>query len=115
MAPIAGCWCRTTPKPRTGCILGYVAQNRIPKVPSPPATPYFLWFPHNHPTRRLGPHTGGQLVEPEGSPGRARWGHTVGANGGYTGALGAKKKVFSKVVPRPLGMLKQVQGLPPIC
>ena len=33
---------------------------------------------------------------------------TVGANGGSTRALGAKKIIFSKVVPRPLGMLKQV-------
>ena len=33
---------------------------------------------------------------------------TVGANGGSTGVPGAKKITFSKVVPRPLGMLKQV-------
>ena len=33
---------------------------------------------------------------------------TVGANGGSTRVPGAKKKIFSKVVPRPLGMLKQV-------
>ena len=32
----------------------------------------------------------------------------VGANGGSTGVPGAKKIIFSKVVPRPLGMLKQV-------
>ena len=32
----------------------------------------------------------------------------VGANGGPTRVLGAKKIIFSKVVPRPLGMLKQV-------
>ena len=35
------------------------------------------------------PHSGGPTVGPPGSPGR-------------------KKKIFSKVVPRPLGMLKQV-------
>ena len=34
--------------------------------------------------------------------------HTVGANGGSTKVPGAKKIIFSKVVPRPLGMLKQV-------
>ena len=34
----------TTPKPSTGRILGYVAQIRIPRAPSPPATPHFLWF-----------------------------------------------------------------------
>ena len=33
---------------------------------------------------------------------------TVGANGGFTRVPGAKKMIFSKVVPRPLGMLKQV-------
>ena len=33
---------------------------------------------------------------------------TVGANGGSTGVPGAKKKSFFKVVPGPLGMLKQV-------
>ena len=33
---------------------------------------------------------------------------TVGAKGGSTRVPGAKKKIFSKVVFRPLGMLKQV-------
>ena len=33
---------------------------------------------------------------------------TVGANGGSTRVPRAKKKIFSKVVPRRLGMLKQV-------
>ena len=33
---------------------------------------------------------------------------TTGANGGSTGVPGAKKMIFSKVVPKPLGMLKQV-------
>ena len=33
---------------------------------------------------------------------------TVGANGGSTWVPGAKKMIFSKLVPRPLGMLKQV-------
>ena len=33
---------------------------------------------------------------------------TLEANGGSTRVLGAKKMIFSKVVPRPLGMLKQV-------
>ena len=38
--------CQQAPKPRTGRILGYlVAQNRILRAPSPPATPHFLWFP----------------------------------------------------------------------
>ena len=33
---------------------------------------------------------------------------TVGANGGSTRVPRAKKMIFSKIVPRPLGMLKQV-------
>ena len=33
---------------------------------------------------------------------------TVGANGGSTRVPRAKKIIFSKVVPRPLGMLKQL-------
>ena len=32
----------------------------------------------------------------------------MGANGGSTAVPGAKKKIFFKVVPRPLGMLKQM-------
>ena len=39
------CLCPTGPKPRTDRILGYVAQNPIPRAPSPSATPHFLWFP----------------------------------------------------------------------
>ena len=40
------CAMRTnTPKPSTGRILGYVAQIRIPRAPSPPASPHFLWSP----------------------------------------------------------------------
>ena len=33
---------------------------------------------------------------------------TVGASGGSTRVPGAKKMIFSKLVPRPLGMLQQV-------
>ena len=40
----------------------------------------------------------------EGQPGP----RIVGANGGSTMVPGAKKIIFCKVVPRPLGMLKQV-------
>ena len=32
-------------KPRIGHIFGYMAQNAIPRPPSPPATPHLLWFP----------------------------------------------------------------------
>ena len=81
--------CQTGPKARTGRILAYVAQNRILR-------------------RRLDPRTSGHLVEPEGSPARARWGPTVGA----PGSPGRKKIIFSKIVPGPLGMLKQVFSAP---
>ena len=37
--------CTNTPKPSTGRILGYMAQNQIPRAPSPHATLHFLWFP----------------------------------------------------------------------
>ena len=32
-------------KPRIGHIFGYMAQNAIPRAPTPPATPHFLWSP----------------------------------------------------------------------
>ena len=98
--------CTSTSKPRTGRILGYVAQKRIPRAPSPPATPHFLWFPslQNCPTRHLDPRTSGHLVRPEGRPAHAQWGPTVGP----PRSPGRKKNNFSKVVPRPLWMLKQV-------
>ena len=32
-------------KPRIAHIFGYMAQNAIPRAPTPPATPHFLWFP----------------------------------------------------------------------
>ena len=82
--------CQQVPKPRTGRILGYVAQNEIPRAPRPPATPRFLRFPSLRITQRdtythvpavawwsrraiRAAHGGGQLtlmVGPPGSPGR---------------------------------------------
>ena len=66
----------------------------------------YMYIPsmQNHRTRRLDPRTSRHLVELEGSPARAWRGPTVGP----PGAPGAKKNIFSKVVPRTLGMLKQV-------
>ena len=95
--------CQTAPKPRRGHILGYVAQIRIPKAFSPPATPHPLFAvskPENRPTRHLDLCT---LVEPEGCPDPAwssQWWFYQGRR--------AKNKTFSKSVPRPFGMLKQV-------
>ena len=104
-SPKNGAMCTSTPKPRTGRILGYVAQKRIPRAPSPPATPHFLWFPSLEiadETRRP-PYQ--RSLGAAGGPASPR---TMGANGGSTRFPGAKKMIFSKIVPRPLGMLKQV-------
>ena len=60
--------------------------------------------PRNCPTRHVDPRTSGHLVQPEGRPAYAQWGPKVGP----PGSPGRKKMIFSKLVPRPLGMLKQV-------
>ena len=46
-------------KPRIGHIFGYMAQNAIPRAPSPPATPplFVLSTPQNCPNGRLDPNT----------------------------------------------------------
>ena len=60
--------------------------------------------PQNGPTRHVDPRTSGHLVQPEGRPAHAQWGPTLGP----PWSPRRKKKIFSKRVPRPLGMLKQV-------
>ena len=56
--------------------------------------PLFVFSkPQNRPTRRLDPRTSGHLVEPEGSPTRARRGPTVGP----PGSPGRKKLFFPKL------------------
>ena len=60
--------------------------------------------PQNPPTRHRDPGTNVHLVELEGSLGRAQWGPTVGPPGSPKG----EKRIFSKVVLKPFGMLKQV-------
>ena len=100
MAQIARSLRQTAPKPRTGRILGYVAQNQIPRAPSPPATPHFLWFPSLRFAQLcLDPCTTGQSVELEGSPAHARWGPMVGP----PGSPGRKKSFFSKLFLDHLG------------
>ena len=97
--------CTSTPKPRTGRILGYVAQNGIMRAPSPPATPHFCGFQASEsPNETPRPPYQWSLGGAGGQPGPC----TVGANDGSTGFPGAKNIIFFKVVPRPLGMLKQV-------
>ena len=97
--------CTNTPKPRTGRILGYVAQKRSPRAPSPPAIPHFLWFPPSESTNETRRPPYQWSLGAAGGPASPR---TVGANGGSTRVPRAKSIIFSKVVPRPLGMLKQV-------
>ena len=70
------------PQPRTFC--GFHPLESPKRTPRHP----YLW----------------SLGTAGGQPGP----RTAGANGGSTGVLGAEKKIFSKVVPRPLRMLKQV-------
>ena len=97
--------CTSTPKPRTGRILGYVAQKRIPRAPSPPATPHFYGF---QAFELLNETPGPPYQWSLGAAGGPASPRTLGANGGSTGVPGAKKMIFSKVVPGPLGMLKHV-------
>ena len=97
--------CPTGPKPRTGRILGYVAQNQVPRAPNPPATPTFCGFQAlKSPKQPPRPPYQWSLDGAGGQPGP----RTVGANDGSTGVPGAEKIIFFKVVPIPLGMLKQV-------
>ena len=70
------------PQPPTFC--GFQASESPNETPRPP----YQW----------------SLGGARGQPGP----RTAGANGGSTRVPGAKKIIFSKVVPRPLGMLKQV-------
>ena len=71
--------------------------------PQPPTFYGFQASDSPNETRR--PPYQGSLGGAAGGPASPR---TVGANGGSTGVPGAKKMIFSKVVPRPLRMLKQV-------
>ena len=81
--------------------LQYVAQNPIPRPPNPPATPplFVVSTPQNRPNGRLATRTSGHLVQPEGSPARARWGPTVGP----PVSPGAKKNFFPKLFLDHLG------------
>ena len=90
------------PKTKNGPYLGLRGSKPNSEGTYPTRNPplFVVSKLRNRPTRRLDPRTSGHLLEPEGS--------TARANGGSTGVPGAKKITFSKVVPRPLGMLKQV-------
>ena len=99
------CIVHQPPKPSTGRILGYVAQNPIPGHLVHPQPPTFCGFhPSVSPNETPRPPYQWSLGAAEG-PASPR---IVGANGGSTRVARAKKIFFSKVIPIPLGMLKQV-------
>ena len=97
--------CPTGPKLETDRILGYVAQIRIPRAPSPSATPHFLWFPSLRDSQRDSNTT--VPVVTWFSRRGARPAHGGGQRWVHQGPRG-EKIIFSKGVPRPVGMLKQV-------
>ena len=88
-----------------GRILGYVAQKRIPRAPSPPAAPHFWWFPRLEIAQRA-TETPVPVVT-WWSWRAARLAHGGSQRWVHQGPRG-EKKIFSKVIPRPLGMLKKV-------
>ena len=102
-SPKACTICTNAPKPSTGRILGCVAQTRIARALSPCANLQVFGSSSiriaqqatQTPVRTIG-----YLLEPEGSPTRAR--------SGSTWVPGAKTIIFSKVVPTPFGMLKKM-------
>ena len=100
------CAMRTnTPKPSTGRILGYVAQIRIPKAPSPPATPHCLWFPSLGIAQRA-THTPVPVVT-WWSRRAARPAHVWGPTVGPPGSPGRKKSFFPKLFLDHLGCSKK--------
>ena len=89
------CAMRTnTPKPSTGRILGCVAQIRIPRAPSPPATPDFLWLSSLRIAQRA---TQTPVPVVIGGAGGQPGQRTVGATGGSIRVPGAKKIFFPKL------------------
>ena len=96
-------------KPRIGHIFGYMAQNAIPRAPTPPATPHFVWFP---PLRIA--QTDAQTAIPRPTRLRAascklkpkQVGAQMGRQG--PGSSRGKKKNFLKNDPTPCATLKQV-------
>ena len=103
---MCACLCQTGPTPRTGRILGYVAQNQIRRARGPPANPHFFFgfqaseLPNETPRPPYHWSLGGS----GGQPGPRTGGPTMGP----PGSLGRKKSFFSKSDPTPFGMLKQV-------
>ena len=92
-------------KPRIGHIFGYTAQNAIPRAPTPPATPHFLWFPPSElPKRTPRP----QYLGPLGCGKLQAQAQTGGCPNGSMGSSWGKKMTFLKNDPRTCTPLKQV-------
>ena len=100
--------CPTRPKPRTRRILGYVAQNQVPRAPILPATPHFLWFPGLKIAQR-DPYT---LVPVVTSCSRRapQPAHSGGQRWVHRGAWGEKKTFFSKLFVDHLGCSNKCFG-----
>ena len=93
------------PETKNGPYLGLRGSNPIPRASSPPQPPTFCGFqPSKSPNQPPRPLYKWSLGGAGGQPGP----RTVGANGGSGRVPRAKKIIFSKVVRRPLGMLRQV-------
>ena len=107
MAPGAGVPSREVPS-QICAALGqkepFFAQNS-PSKDSNPQSPTFCGFEASESPNETRRPPYQWSLGAAGGPASPR---TVGANGGSTRVPGAKKMLFSKVVPRPLGMLKQV-------
>ena len=93
--------CQTGPKPRTGRILVYEAQNRIPGELIPPATPPFLSFRSLRIAQRDA-YTPVPVVT-WWSPTTAQPAHREGQRWVHRGPLGRKKRFFSKLFLDHLG------------
>ena len=80
-------------KPRIGHIFGYMAQNAIPRAPTPPATPTFCGFhPSELPKRTPRP----QYLGPLGCSKQQAQAQTGGCPNGSTGSSRGKKMTFLK-------------------
>ena len=92
-------------KPRIAHIFGYMAQNAIPRAPTPPATPTFCGF---HPSELPKWTPGPQYLGPLGCGKLQAQAQTGGCPNGSTGSSKGKKMTFLKNDPRQCVMLKQV-------
>ena len=96
--------CTNTPKPTTPVSWATWLKIRFGGHLFHPQPPTFCGFQASEsPNEPPRPPYQWSLGGATGQPGP----HTVEANDGSTGVPGAKKMIFFKVVPGPLGMLKQ--------